>query len=525
MNNIELPMNLQPWIRSNVSRASLFSVLTSEQYAGKLNAVIDRIVINEEGREQIYGYDNSFSEENKNIEVVMDEGVLKIFSHPYQEKKYIYIYKKITLTKGFLFEVKINYIQDSNALTSIKLLLSDGNQNDMQNSEKNGMNNELFICLNPKGKVEVHSGSLEKNIIKKNVNIKAGVILRIELNEQLEIKYSTDNITWIEMAKIECDLVGKMTEAGVLFEPHINPFFYDFFASHLQLCCTSDTMIIAPHFESYERFFSSALQCMQIPMDMINIKEKEVVHYFVELIEKGYYINLGLNEYFIPNRSFYHAGNFVHVNFIYGVDKEKRVFKLMGFDTFLKFDEIGFDDFFLAIQREYGPMSKINVYKYDSKSYPIQMNLKLIIQMLEAYLNSERIVAVSSSKTIVIDEKEPIIFGTGIIDNILKNKTAMNAFIYDERIAFQIQEHIKIVMEMVNFLNFSDILKDVVSEQLLKELKGVSNIASIMLNLIIKNSFSEITDIRNRLKRLLTKLKESEEIVISELLLELKKIG
>ena len=40
MNRVELPMNKHPFVRSNISRASLFSILTSEEYAGKLNAIL-----------------------------------------------------------------------------------------------------------------------------------------------------------------------------------------------------------------------------------------------------------------------------------------------------------------------------------------------------------------------------------------------------------------------------------------------------------------------------------------------------
>jgi len=524
MNIIELPMNKKPFVRSNISRASLFSILTSEAYSGELNTSISSCSLSFFDTKGLYGSRGEFCRKINDVRVDVDKlsGKIKVFSHPYKENKYAYFYKRINMDKNFTFETKIDYIQDANALSCVKLVLSEGLVEGTLEDNNVEFENEISISITPKGRLIFSSTTLEKEFVIKNIDISNGIVLRLDFNECLEAKYSKDGVEWVDVMTVSGDL-KKIKEVGMFIHPRINPFYYDFFVSHIQLCCTTDTMVIAPHFEAYERVFSTSLQVMHMPMDMLDISDKKIVDYFVELIEKKYYINMGLNENYIPGRSSYQVRDYIHVNFIYGVDKERRVFKLLGFDTTLKYDEIDFDNFFLAIQRRIDPTSKINLYKYDSKGYPKKFNLPLAIRLLEAYLEGKGIVALSSNKTMNIEKTQPIMFGLDIIEHIISDEYYMDGFIKDKRVIFQIQEHIEIVIKMVEFLKYINLLSDELSKVITDKLNEVHYQSQIILNLVLKNMISDISEIKEKLREKLINLKKMEQEALSDLILSLKK--
>lgn len=401
------------------------------------------------------------------------------------------------------------------------MVLSNGKKEYNEDGRESKFNNECSLRLTPKGELSLHSDFLEKDIKIKNINMNTSVSIKLECNPYFSAQYSYDQINWIEIYRANVEVEG-ITEAGLYISPKINPFFYDFFVSHVQLCYTTDTMRIAPHFESYERCFSQMLQFTQVPMDMIDISDKKIIDYFIDLISKKYYINMGLDEFFIPDRRAYNKYKHMHVNFIYGVDKTKKVFKLMGFDRILKFSEIDFDNFFNAIQREIGPATKINLYKYSSKKNPQKLDLDIVVSMLKAYRNGHNSVAVSSTKIIVNNINMPIIYGLKIHEMIINNAKHMEAFIKDIRIAYQIYEHNLIILKMLEFMNHIKVLS---SEDYARHLNTFNEILQISVNvknLIVKNRMKPILNIHARLKELLMDLKSKEEYGIIKLINDLK---
>lgn len=526
MNIVELPMNKKGYIRSNLNRASLFSILTSENYSGRVNTVIGKFSISLSTEQIIYGLDKSFQNKTKNVKIDLEQGtgVFRVSSHPYEENKYAYIYKKVSISSRFCMETKINYLQNSNANSAVKLVLFNRLGFEVSKQDIRQILPEVMLEITPQGKIIVSGNLLENCITIKNLDIQAGIGLRIKyLNNQLQIQYSNDNLNWQHIIKIQKN-IPNIIEAGLLICPKINPFYYDFFTSHMQLCCTADTMIIAPHFESYERFFSSSLQSMHMPMDMLNITDEKIINLFSELIEKNYYINLGLNEYYIPGRSSYKKKEFIHANFVYGVDKKRKLFKLLGFDNTLIYDEISFCNFFHAIQRKITATSKINLYKYDSKSYPHKFNLPNTIKMLEAYLNGWNIVAISSTKILMIDNEQECYYGINILDQIINQKNYLYNFIEDRRIMYQVCEHIEIIINMMEFLKHIYLLSEKIYQNVFDQFICLRKNGNIILNIILKNKIAKVTNIDVKVKELLIKYKNDECKAIEDLIIMLKNV-
>lgn len=522
----KLPLNRDGYIKSNISRASLFSVVTSEEYVGRLNAVISNLKVKYEDKKGKHNIIDCFDCNCNNMEVKNIHGIYEIYSESFEEHKQTILSTELDYMSEFVFEMSLDYFQDSNAASVVQVYICRKKdfKEEINNSEL--MVDDIFLTITPRGKLTIGTNVEQKRIEIKNLEIESGIKFRIitEHDKSVSVFYSIGNNYWVEVDTIHNVVCEECYEISVYVRPKINPFFYDFFVSNIQLCCTTDTMIIAPHFESYERVFSTSLQSMQVPMSMLEISNKEIVNYFVNLIENKYYINLGLNEYYIPGRSSYHIEKYIHVNFVYGVDTTRKIFYVLGFDTVLKYSKVSYDEFYLALQREIGPTTKMNLYKYDSKRYPYKFNVDMAIKTLEAYIEGENCVTISSTRRIYIDEKEPLVYGMKIYDFIIEQEINLEKFIKDRRVIYQIYEHITIMIKFCEFIRYIGLLENNKYQSIVSGFQKAEQEATIILNMILKNNRVNGNNILQKIKEKMERLRNCDKQVMQELLKELKNI-
>ena len=292
----------------------------------------------------------------------------------------------------------------------------------------------------------------------------------------------------------------------------------DFFVSHLQLCYTEDTKKIAPHFEAYERNFSRLLKLNQVPMDLLSLAKEELLAFFIRVIEKGYYVNLGLNEFYIPGRRWYRKTDFVHVNFVYGVDLKKKVFLLMGFDREIQYSEIDFDNFYLSTQRTIGPTTKINLYRYH---YELPVSTKIYLSstvtILRAYLKGQRRFALSAEE--VIDAKEDTILVCGIhIYQYLLKDAHLEGLKSDVRIVYQIYEHKKIMVWFLEHLFKKQIIEAEKYEEIKALYEELIAMCDTLKNLVLWNRVKPRININEKLRELIKKIEIKDRAAVEELL-------
>lgn len=516
----ELPFNKNPYIASNVNRAGLFSILSSEEYAGTLNAVLSKFEIR--GQDEVMDI-HSLERFDMHLEKVQVEteqagGRMKFYSHPYDENKFAYIYTSVKKVRAFQIEAKIDYLQDSNAWSCARLVLSHGLER--RDNLLYSFKDALVLTVVPKGRMVLQSSMLPKPIQIKNIDLHHGIYLKIVVEDKIHISYALEKEKWISILDMNVDV--SYTEAGFCVHPKINPFFYDFFTSHLQLCCMNDTMAIAPHFEMYERNYSGMLQTLQVPLELVGENKDEILSYFIKLLMNNYYINVGLNEYYIADRSLHQKQNFVHANFFYGVDVERQVFQIMGFDGRLKYSEIDFEHFVKAIESEKSASAKITLYKYGSRAYPSSLNIETVIMVLNAYLRGEALIAISASKVLENMEDGMVTYGLEIYERIINEKEYRGVFIKDIRISFQMYEHNKIMLEFLIFLQHIGLLTEEQYNKCQFIYQDIIKINKLIQTLLLRNRKRAVVDIEEKIILFVGDLKEKEESVLKELLQNLK---
>ncbi|MCI8371710.1 MAG: hypothetical protein HFI75_04810 [Lachnospiraceae bacterium] len=520
---VELPINKNPYIHSNISRTSLFAVLTSEEYSGRRNAAVSRLLL-AANEKQYDGFKNEFNVHLHHMQMEMDAEVMNVYSHPYTEHKSAYLYQTVDGGEKFCLEAGLDYVQDSNACSYVQLVVSKKGEILDEDSGEYKFADECSIKLFANGNLYFHPWEEDRDLFITKLKIEQTVVLKIEQDTHVTISCSCGPFYWEENLAAGTGPEG-MIEAGLYIRPRINPFYYDFYPSHIQLCYTSDNKIIAPHFDYYERYFARQIPARQIPLSIVDISSKQVVDYFINLIEQNYYINLGVDEFYIPGRNDYQKRHHMHVNFLYGFDRTRKVFQLIGFDQFLKYSEIDFDSFYYAIQREVREGTKINLYQYSSRSDPEEFHLEAVCYMLKAYLHGYNSFAVSSTEIIVEDRNKPILYGLQIHKKICSDREHMSRFLRDIRIIYQIYEHSLIMKEMLIFMNHIHILPDGIYEGCMKLFDAVIQLSSVIKNVVLKNKVSPIENIEIKIKGLLTDLKQKEETAISYLLAGLESAG
>lgn len=517
---VELPVNKSHHIRSGTTFAGLYSIMTSEEYAGKLNAILSDYVIWEEDSRFDYFQDSeAFHKSLRQLVLDDEQKSLKIHSHPFIDDKYAYIYKKSEKMKPgkAVVEVKVDYLQEANAWSNVKLVLSKGVRDyDLQYKEA-VFSGEYSLRLTAKGRLVLQSPYCHTSAQIRETDIQKTVYLRLESGMGWCAKYSFDGELWEVLYESETEK-PEYTELGLYVSPKVSPFFYEFFPCHLQLCFSRATKVMMPHVETEDRYFSNMLEVYHLPSETILFPDEELLHFFMELLSKKYYVRLRLNEFYVPETPSYQKLDFAHVNYLYGYDKEKGVFKLIGYNRYLLFTEISFSDFLLAYRHKKHLKDKITLYKYNCQANPQKFPLKETIDNLQAYINGTNHYLVTLKRAIVPDEKEPFVYGVDIFEAIADNTEFMDSFIRDVRLAYRLQERYLIIKNMLELMFYNRILSEEVYKKQVEAFEGLFNYVEVMRKLILKHYVKSIPDIYSQIKEMLLKLKELDEKATRELI-------
>lgn len=323
---VELPVNKSHHIRSGTTFAGLYSIMTSEEYSGKLNAVISAYTVSE--GENCFDYfknDELFHKDIRKLVTDNDSAGLKIQSHPFVDDKYAYIYKKAEkpYTENIVIEAKVDYLQEANAWSNVKLVLSKGIQDYNEQYKEAVFSEECSLRLTAKGKLVLQSPAYRTSMQIRETDERKTVFLKIQTGSRLCAEYSFDGEIWETLYEAETKNF-EYTEAGLYISPKVSPFFYEFFPCHLQLCFSRATKVMMPHTETEDRFFSNMLEVYHLPSEAIVFPDEELLDFFMKLLSKKYYVRLRLNEFYVPETPSYQKLDFAHVNIYTGMIRREK---------------------------------------------------------------------------------------------------------------------------------------------------------------------------------------------------------
>ena len=119
----ELPLNYNAQIQSDIGMAGLYSLMTADAYGGEINSVISEFSIKQNNERKILS-ENNLKICKNNMDIEYENGRVKFLSEPLCPDKYAYIYEQVDKLEQV--ELKVEYIQKSNAWNTVSLVLSNG---------------------------------------------------------------------------------------------------------------------------------------------------------------------------------------------------------------------------------------------------------------------------------------------------------------------------------------------------------------------------------------------------------------
>ena len=114
--------------------------------------------------------------------------------------------------------------------------------------------------------------------------------------------------------------------------------------------------------------------------------------------------------------------------------------------------------------------------------------------------------------------KEGGVFGIACYDEIANNSEVFDTLLYDIRVSYIIREHKLCMLERVKYLMEMGYLEKENGEELVEQLKTISDKAKVLTNLVIKSGFQTDEDLSDRIKNLLDGLKSEESVCYSKLI-------
>ena len=459
-----LPINKEGFMKYGAKQAALYSIMTADEYAGDLHSIVSRFLI-KDNCSYIDYFSNSdkFKSILKNTEVELDEKYeeLSFFSHPYEENKYAYVYTDIINGKQYSgIEVKIDYIQNSDAWSNVKIIFSDGINNFDEIERKVCFYNECSLKITAQGRLIFEYGNNHEELRIPDFDIHKAITLRLDILPKLTVQYSLDDIQWNVLYENACEVMC-FKEVGMLAEPKINSFFYDFFICNTQLYFNKKTHEITtyPKLEHDDRYFSNMLDERSIPIELLEYEEDDLIDFIIKQIDMRYYICLDLN-ITRGQDSGELRGKCENFDIIYGYDKRKNTFNLLSFYGKTMFWKISFKDFLELYKSGKEKNEVLTLHKYKSWKYLSTFNKEMLLENLNAYIAGESSYAVTARKKVLYFDTKEYIYGSSILSEIVDNEDYFNGFIKSDISIRRIQEHYLIILEMLNLMKNINVISD-----------------------------------------------------------------
>lgn len=507
----ELPINSEPSIHTYSSEINWLSILTSNNYTGKLLA--DLSFDNEADI-------NDFKMDLYNVNIKIQSNKLSIEADEYEQEMRCAFYKPIkgkTRIKG-----RLDYQQYTNPWAYFGLFISED-----INIKVIDLNIGYFVgCFKKSGFFKRYGDVNEHYLSEKNDAFGYEIIIDENMTVQVYINQYGDE--WILLSEDQVCITGNLV-IGIFMHFQENQFYNWYFMNYIQIHCCENLYhyydgdpidYYLPMVKNYRNNLIHPMLDFYI-MDKSILEDVgiDIVQYAKILINKSIYIEVLLNERYVPNRWAYKIKDYDHLNLIYGYDDIKCTFTILGVSKYGKpqISIISYDELLIAFMtcQKNEPITGI---KYETDFSPIEFSISNMCTFLKDYINSTN----SSNVYLTERPKSKRIFGISVYDVILNNENNFKAYLKDERITHILCEHTECMCKRLLFLNKRGYLE---LEQYIKldnDFKLLLELSQINLNLTLKNKINPSVDIQNTIKNNLYIIKDNEIKLFNHLLMVLE---
>jgi len=425
-----------------------------------------------------------------------------------------YIFTRLMGNGGL--DVKLDFFKNTGVWAKAGLMLR-------ESLEPNSRYIYIFTTPSINGVVIQKRGEKDVNPefeIINHTTVEFPIYLRIErFEDEVSLSFASKEEEWIVSKKVPFKLTYELFIGLAMCSPGGNIYLNWYLSNFANLYCYKDfgkNLRLPFDFNSGSKdadYYSSCthLRVQKIRFTLLEKMKCNLIELMISMVDDNNYIDLVLNEFFVPNGKGYNKYTFLHRNLIYGYDRLSESFDIVGYDSYgnIRYGSISFDDFEKSIKdMPYDePVSFITphdylVYKFDQE---------ILKQQLKDFINS---VDSLSSLAMMRNPDPNIVYGVEVYDYLMKN-----LHYNDLRPLHVIYEHKKIMLIRLRYLKENKLINEKAYHQLNQGYRDLEQLALISRNMVIKNNLHPIEKFTERIKEYIDTIK-SEEIKLISLLID-----
>ena len=266
----------------------------------------------------------------------------------------------------------------------------------------------------------------------------------------------------------------------------------------------------------------------------VEIKQDLIIDKVIKWIDNGYYLYFNLDESQIPGTFFFRRRlHYLHPIFIFGYDKSQKILRSLNYDENrnVSIIDIKFEDFTEAFL---SPITKMLLNEYDwgkdfeyviilykrKDNVKIELNPAIIRNSLQDFITSGNFLM---NYALFFPDEDWMKWGIETYDTI---QLYLNSYVnpqnfFDYRIFFCLFEHKKLMSNRIYCLEKNNLLNP--AQKLFVSCTQIEEKTNVLKTLSYKYFFSKELNTLEKIKKYLMDIKNAEEVLLNNLLLELDK--
>lgn len=524
MKNKILPINKEPLLHSYTHYSEAMAIITNPSMYEETDLIFNNLT--------------NFNSTNENIINFNCDPIIKQTDYKYlnfdsikdTKDKFIYLYSKVNGNGEYIIEIKSQKIINIAAECGIMLT-------EMLPEENNIYPNNLykiFYCGAKKLRSMFKTHDMEQFINYSEKALPIWIKLK-KINNKVIIETSDDGQVWELLEEKEINFINNHFYIGVYLDPKTFTYYNWLYSNYIQLHCDkylgTHGNISDVELDMFNGFKKRGNYLINHPFLFTECIEKadilyltDIMKFIIRSIDNDKYVQLMLNEKYVPDRPLYDRNDFAHLNLVYGYDKNKEILYLMGYnnDGYYIDSEITFENFYLAVSSGIPDADKVKedyiiCISISSPDLKYDINVDLILTFLQDYLNGYN---TYKRYDLINSSPNDRIFGIDIYDCF---KNYYYSLVYNKRIIHSFIEHKFLMLKRIEYLYNNGIYSEDDYIKLNDIFTSVYKKTDKLRNLLFKESIililqNKANNKKEKIINLIDEIKE-EEIIAFNLLI------
>jgi len=502
-----LPINKEPLIRAYTTSGFVDAIISNELAVGNKLAEF-----------YLYDYQKTLWQESlKGIRLESNNNLLSVFVEPYQSEATGQVYRVLNKKDELMIRIDSHLFANPWETFSISIR--------PMNKESDADDEIYSIGKFVRGGLFVRINEQVKSYFNEN-HVKAMPYwLKFEhLNSGIKCMCSCDGETW---ETLECAEVQKSVDGyyciGVDLQYRGNQYFNWLFSNFIQLNGGTQAnqglpiMYSGYTYKSYTLcVLNPFITAIPIRRDLLLAKNFSLWDFIVENISMNRYIEVNIDEFYIPGTQAYNAYRYPHGNLIFGYDSDgQNVDLLHYYNGKPKIITVAYQDLINAFEKCEDVIEFINLYEYYRSQVGYGINVERVCTMLQYYLSGDGYHDIGLG---IYAEPQNVVYGIELYDDYIKDYPSIDVFLNDVRISYMFNEHKNVMRERIKYLISSGVVCFNEAQEIVQQIETLTQLSQMLMYLVMKNMMQPILDIYAKVTHYMTLSKSLELKTYSNLI-------